>query len=95
MIKFRLPFGNKKSADSESLDDWFKDYIGDYDDDDEDDEEDEDDYPYIAFDYAEGLFDDEDTSESIDASDASFIWMSHGKDEDYMFGYSEDELENA
>jgi hypothetical protein len=23
------------------------------------------------------------------------IWLSHGKDEDYTFGYSEDELEEA
>lgn len=27
--------------------------------------------------------------------DAALIWASHGKDEDYMFGYSEEELEDA
>ena len=27
--------------------------------------------------------------------DAAEIWASNGKDEDYMFGYSEDELEDA
>lgn len=27
--------------------------------------------------------------------DAADIWISNGKDEDYMFGYSYDELENA
>jgi len=26
--------------------------------------------------------------------DAALIWASHGKDEDYMFGYTEDELED-
>ncbi len=33
--------------------------------------------------------------ESLSVYDAAEIWVSHGKDEDYMFGYSEDELENA
>mgnify|MGYP000637570226 FL=1 len=27
--------------------------------------------------------------------DAAQIWLSNGKDEDYTFGYSEEELENA
>ena len=27
--------------------------------------------------------------------DAALIWASNGKDEDYTFGYSEDELEDA
>lgn len=27
--------------------------------------------------------------------DATQIWLSNGKDEDYTFGYSEEELENA
>lgn len=39
--------------------------------------------------------DDEDDGESLSAYDAAQIWASHGKDEDYMFGYSEDELEDA
>ena len=33
--------------------------------------------------------------ESISLSDAADIWASNGKDEDYTFGYSEDELEEA
>lgn len=35
------------------------------------------------------------SNERISVYDAAEIWMSNGKDEDYMFGYSEDELENA
>ena len=38
--------------------------------------------------------DDED-SESLSVYDAAEIWLSNGKDEDYMFGYSEEELEDA
>ena len=34
-------------------------------------------------------------SESISVYDAAQIWLSNGKDEDYTFGYSEEELENA
>lgn len=33
--------------------------------------------------------------ESISVYDAALIWISHGKDENYTFGYSEDELEGA
>lgn len=33
--------------------------------------------------------------ESISVYDAAEIWASNGKDEDYMFGYSEEELEEA
>lgn len=33
--------------------------------------------------------------EYLSVYDAALIWLSHGKDEDYMFGYSEDELEEA
>lgn len=39
--------------------------------------------------------DEEDECETLSVYDAALIWMSHGKDEDYMFGYSEDELEDA
>lgn len=39
-------------------------------------------------------FDDEE-SESLSVWDAAEIWASNGKDEDYMFGYTEEELENA
>lgn len=34
-------------------------------------------------------------SECLPVDEAAAIWASHGKDEDYMFGYSEDELEDA
>ena len=40
-------------------------------------------------------FDDDGDGEGFDAYDAALIWMSNGKDEDYMFGYSEEELEDA
>lgn len=35
----------------------------------------------------------ESTEESLDRIDASLIYRSSGRDEDYMFGYSEEELE--
>lgn len=38
---------------------------------------------------------DEDDGESLSVYDAALIWMSNGKDEDYTFGYSEEELEDA
>lgn len=38
---------------------------------------------------------DEDDGEGLSVWDAADIWASNGKDEDYMFGYSYDELENA
>lgn len=37
----------------------------------------------------------EDDSDMLSVYDAALIWMSSGKDEDYTFGYSEDELEDA
>ena len=33
--------------------------------------------------------------EGIGAYDAALIWCSHGRDEDYMFGYTEEQLEDA
>ena len=36
-----------------------------------------------------------DDEERISVYEAAQIWASHGKDEDYMFGYTEEELENA
>ena len=36
-----------------------------------------------------------DGGDRLSVSDAAQIWASHGKDEDYTFGYSEDELEDA
>ena len=38
---------------------------------------------------------DDDESESLSVYDAADIWLSNGKDEDYMFGYTEEELEDA
>ncbi len=44
----------------------------------------------------EGLeYDEEEEGEGLSVYDAALIWASNGKDEDYMFGYSEDELEAA
>ncbi len=37
----------------------------------------------------------EDSTESYSVHDAALAWLSSGKDEDYMFGYTEEELENA
>jgi NAD-dependent SIR2 family protein deacetylase len=39
--------------------------------------------------------DDYDSGETLNIYDAAQIWVSNGKDEDYTFGYSEQELENA
>ncbi len=40
-------------------------------------------------------YEEEEESEYISAYDAALIWLSNSKDEDYMFGYSEEELERA
>ena len=45
----------------------------------------------IGDDYEEA----DDDGESMSVYDAALIWASNGKDEDYTFGYSEDELEDA
>ena len=37
----------------------------------------------------------EDTGESIGVYDAALIWAANGKDEDYMFGFTAEELEDA
>lgn len=45
-----------------------------------------------------GLEDDNedgDNSETLSVYDAADIWASNGKDEDYMFGYTKEELERA
>lgn len=34
-------------------------------------------------------------TESLSVSDAADIWLSNGMDEDYTFGYDEDELRRA
>ena len=52
--------------------------------------------PVCGLSYHDDDFDnDGDDSECISVYDAVLIWASHGKDEDYTFGYSEDELEDA
>lgn len=45
-----------------------------------------------GFDDTEDNYDD---SEAIHVYDAALIWKSNGKDEDYTFGFSTDELEEA
>ena len=40
-------------------------------------------------------YDDDGNGERLSVYEAAEIWASKGKDEDYMFGYSEDELEDA
>ena len=40
-------------------------------------------------------YEDEDDSERLSVWEAAEIWSSNGKDEDYMFGHTEEELENA
>lgn len=47
------------------------------------------------FDSMVGDDDECDTDETLSASDAALIWGSSGMDEDYTFGYSEDELRDA
>ena len=37
----------------------------------------------------------DDDDETLSVWDAAEIWASHGKDEDYTFGYTEEELEDA
>lgn len=39
--------------------------------------------------------DNDDSSESLSVDEAAEIWLSHGMDEDYTFGYTEEELRNA
>ena len=39
------------------------------------------------------IFDEEE--ESLSADDAALIWLSNGMDEDYTFGYSEEELSDT
>ena len=38
---------------------------------------------------------DDDASETLNVYDATLIWASNGKDEDYTFGYSKAKLEDA
>ena len=43
----------------------------------------------------EGVEVDDDEGERLSVYEAAHIWASRGKDEDYMFGYTEEELEEA
>ena len=43
--------------------------------------------------YNDDVMDEE--GESLSAYDAAMIWLSNGKDEDYTFGYTKEELEDA
>lgn len=44
---------------------------------------------------AEWLDEEVDDSERLSVYDAALIWIFNGKDEDYTFGYTEEELEDA
>lgn len=45
---------------------------------------------------SEWLDDDDDESNGVlSVYDAALIWASHGKDEEYTFGFTEEELEDA
>lgn len=48
----------------------------------------------LEFDFTEEDDDDYD-GEPLSVYDAALIWASNGNDEDYTFGYSEEELEEA
>ena len=51
--------------------------------------------PICGFTYHDDDYDDDGNDEGLSVYDAALIWSSKGKDEDYMFGYTEDELEAA
>ena len=49
-------------------------------------------------DFCSGWYDDDDDEEdgeTLSVYDAAEIWESNGRDEDYTFGYTEEELEDA
>ena len=46
-----------------------------------------------GFDSYNEYVEDMNSGEALSKEDAALIWASHGKDEDYLFGYSEEELE--
>lgn len=48
-----------------------------------------------GFTYHDSDYDDDYSGEALSVYDAALIWASKGKDEDYMFGYSEQQLEKA
>lgn len=45
--------------------------------------------------YEDEYGEDDYEGETLSVYDAADIWASNGKDEDYTFGYSEEELEDA
>ena len=45
--------------------------------------------------YKRQMSHDDDDSEDLSVYEAALIWSSNGRDEDYMFGYTEEELEEA
>lgn len=48
-----------------------------------------------GYEYHDEDFDEDGENEGLSVYEAAEIWVSRGKDEDYMFGYSEEELERA
>lgn len=50
--------------------------------------------PFCTTEIHFGEDDDDYGEEALSAYDAAFIWASNGKDDDYTFGYSPEELEN-
>lgn len=47
---------------------------------------------YCSSDYDDYDDDEDDDGERLSLYDAAYIWASNGMDEDYTFGYDEDEL---
>lgn len=85
-------FGHKKERVSEDIPTDVAWLYDDESDDEDFDEEEDDPYPYIYVDFDDGV---SDTSNDLDINEAAMIWASNGKDEDYTFGFTEDELEDA
>lgn len=57
--------------------------------------EDHNDYGVLRSEVASDEADDQDSDESLSVYDAADIWLSHGMDEDYTSGFSEEELRRA
>ena len=58
-------------------------------------EEEYDEYQNSGSDSYNDYVEERDSSEALSVDDAALIWLSNGRDEDYTFGYSEEELEEA
>lgn len=50
---------------------------------------------FLSYEYGDEDEDEDEYGERISVYDAALIWLSHGLDEDYTFGYTEEELEDA